>query len=423
MNASRPALSASSFLIGLASLLGLTACEENLETLAPIDGIFAINGFLDAASDTQWVRVTPIRTTILTTPDPVDAVVTLEHLGTGRIVELNPSVFTFPSPNFPGEAAYGHNFWTDEPIEREATYRLVARRSDGESSSAVVKIPRGLIDTTVWVGSEFDVLEFNGQVISVPAPEVRVRFDLPPGDHLAYVNLEEHTRYPYECSIPSGNEVYPIIAPRPAGPVAFEIRLVRADGLGGMPPPCNNPDFIRWTARPVISGERWPHSPGKYVGYLQQGSNIENGTGYLGGVAWERIPAPKCALIGPGAPQICEMFFGPETVTLDVLVRDPERSVISLRHIRLTRAGESWSRFPDLTMAYPLTIARFPGLLAGEYRITVPEIEQTGSPGITTYCEERTVVLSASEHRSVEIQTILKSHLPEPINANGCREG
>jgi hypothetical protein len=252
-----------------------------------------------------------------------------------------------------------------------------------------------------------------------------VRFDLPPGDHLAYVNIEGHTRFPYECSIPSGNEVYPIFAPRPAGPVAFEIRLVRGDGLDGIPPPCNNPSFIRWTARPVISGERWPHSPGEYVGYLNQGSNIENGTGYLGGVAWERIPAPKCALSRPGAPQICEMFFGPETVTFDVLVRDPEGTTsLNLRGIRLTRAGESWSRFPDVTMAYPLSIARFPGLLAGEFRITVPEIEPNDRPLDITYCEERTVVLSAGEHHMIEIETIKKFQFPdEPVNANGCREG
>jgi hypothetical protein len=357
----------------------------------------------------------------------VDAVVTLEHLGTGRIVELHPAAFTFPSPNFPGEAAYGHNFWTDEPIEREATYRLVARRSNGESSSAVVKIPRGLIDTTVWVGSEFDVLVVNGQVISGPAPEVRVRFDLPPGDHLAYVNLEEHTRFPYECSIPSENVVYPILAPRPSGPVTFEILLRRLGGIQTLLP-CSNPSFIRWTAHLVLSGERWPHSPGEYVGYLNQGSNIENGTGYLGGVAWERIPAPQCALSGPGAPPICELFFGPETVTLDVLVRDPEGSVIHpfprLRGIRLTRVGESWSRFPDLTMAYPLSIARFPGLLAGEFRITVPEIEPNNRPLDISYCEERTVILSPGEHRAIEIETIKQFQFPnEPLNANGCREG
>jgi hypothetical protein len=344
-------------------------------------------------------------------------VVTLEHLGTGRIVELHPTVFTFPSPNFSGEAAYGHNFWTDEPIEREAIYRLVARRSDGESSSAVVKIPRGLIDTTVRVGASFTGLP----------PTVQVRFDIPPGDHLAHVNFEHHTRFPYECSIPSENVVYPILAPRPSGPVTFEILLRRLGGIQTLLP-CSNPSFIRWTAHLVLSGERWPHSPGEYVGYLKQGSNIENGTGYLGGVAWERIPAPKCALIGPGAPQICEMFFGPETVTLDVLVRDPEGSVIPplprLQRIRLTRAGESWSRFPDVTMAYPLSIARFPGLLAGEFRITVPEIEPNNRPLDISYCEERTVILSPGEHRAIEIETIKQFQFPnEPLNANGCREG
>jgi hypothetical protein len=149
----------------------------------------------------------------------------------------------------------------------------------------------------------------------------------------------------------------------------------------------------------------------------------------LGGVAWERIPVPTCALSGPGAPQICELFFGPETVTLDVLVRDSEGSVIqttpnNLGGIRLTRASESWSRHADLTNAYPLTIARFPGLLAGEFRITVPEIEPINRPLDITYCEERTVVLSPGEYRTIEIETTEKFQFPdEPVNANGCREG
>jgi hypothetical protein len=146
--------------------------------------------------------------------------------------------------------------------------------------------------------------------------------------------------------------------------------------------------------------------------------------------------------MGTGAPELCELFFGPETATLDVQVRDPGGNLLrktfdvlnppaSLR-VFASRSGESWSRTGDVYTSpladdfvpeIPFTVIRFHGLLPGEYRVTVPGHRVSSSPGVETYCEERVVVLSPGEHRSVEIETIVMSHLPEPVNANGCREG
>lgn len=65
------------------------ACE------APFDpfgenaiGPFSMYGYLDLNADIQWIRVTPIRQAGLAGPEPIDAVVTLEHLGTGQVVSL-----------------------------------------------------------------------------------------------------------------------------------------------------------------------------------------------------------------------------------------------------------------------------------------------------------------------------------------------
>jgi hypothetical protein len=299
----------------------------------------------------------------------------------------------------------------------------------------MVKIPPGLTGSTVWVGTEY-ASSFSGGWFY---PIVHLRVDIPAGDHFAFLNFEHERVFPHPCSPhPADNFLYPAVGERPVGPQTYEVRLERNSGASSGGSSCGSLAYIGWTVQFVLSGERWPSSPGNYVGYLDQGSNIDNGMGYLGGVVSERIPVPRCALRGLGAPSVCDFFFGPETVTLDVLVRDPQGMLIPNNpdpfNIEITKAGESWSRTADLSNSYsvnlsyipdvPLTISRFPGLLAGEYRIHLPAIEPTTARPIRTYCEERTVVLTAGEHRTVEIETIAFPSDPAiPLNANGCREG
>jgi hypothetical protein len=100
-------------------------------------------GYLDLKADTQWVRVMPVRQNLFLAPEPIDAVVTLEHLGSGRIVTLNDSLFGFVDPRL-GSVAYAYNFWTTERLEPEESYRLRAVRSDGASTTATVVMPPAL---------------------------------------------------------------------------------------------------------------------------------------------------------------------------------------------------------------------------------------------------------------------------------------
>jgi hypothetical protein len=65
----------------------------------------------------------------------------------------------------------------------------------------------------------------------------------------------------------------------------------------------------------------------------------------------------------------------------------------------------------------PPTIARFPGVEPGVYRVEVPV-------NSLYYCEERSVVVAPGEHRSIEIARVNRDQFPnEPVNARGCREG
>ena len=101
---------------------------------------YSIAGFLDGGLDTQFVRITPVRDSIALAPGPFDGTVTLEHLASGQKTVWKDSVFRYqaagePTPNL------AHNFWSAEPLEPLAAYRLSVTRSDGAMSWATVTLP------------------------------------------------------------------------------------------------------------------------------------------------------------------------------------------------------------------------------------------------------------------------------------------
>jgi len=418
----------------LASLLPLlllmASCEDDFEPLAPTEMAFSIYGFLDAGADTQWVRVTPFRTSILTTPDRVDAVVTLEDLDTGQVIEMQHRVRSFIFAFFGDFRGYAHNFWTDKPISPSGRYRLTARRSDGSSSSAEVTLPHGLRDDVIVVGVNTPTVPY------ASGNTAYVRFDIPDGDHIVVLSVEHHRKPPsHPCTRELGEfdrTLYRFSGERPAGPGVFQSTLLsRVVVLSdpshcvGMQPP---ETYHRWEARIVLSADRWPFSSGDIIGHPEEVSNVENGLGYLGGVFTKTVPLPWCGLIGQGAPEFCELAFGPETAELEVFLYTTE-PLLTQPPVRLRRMGESWVRsgdsFPpglELTGVYvgldPPT-ETFPGLVPGEYRIEVG----TSTVPSAFYCEERTVVLTAGERRRVDIHLIEDLRFPdEPVNARGCRE-
>jgi hypothetical protein len=118
-------------------ILIVPGCNQSFDPFQENDEyIYSMFGYLDASADTQWVRVMPVRNTIFLEPEPIDVVVTLEHLiEGGDTVVLNDSLF------FYGSGAYAWNFWTTMNLDPAQTYRLKAERSDGESSIAIVTLP------------------------------------------------------------------------------------------------------------------------------------------------------------------------------------------------------------------------------------------------------------------------------------------
>ena len=138
----------------LLSLLALiyTSCDQSFQPLRDNDQYyFSIYGTLDAAADTQWVRVGPAREGINELPDPSGIEVALEHTQSGQTIKMNDSLFASKSYL---------NYWTTIDIENEQTYQITAVRADGKLSSVTITTPKEIPSPIVISslgGNYFDI--------------------------------------------------------------------------------------------------------------------------------------------------------------------------------------------------------------------------------------------------------------------------
>ncbi len=124
----------------LATLLVVGCDDTVLDPFVESPFNYSVFGYLDGGVDTQFVRVSPVRDSIALGPDPIDATVMLEHVATGQKTAWRDSLFSYKTALARSER-FGHNFWSPEPLEPLATYRLTVTRSDGAASHATVTLP------------------------------------------------------------------------------------------------------------------------------------------------------------------------------------------------------------------------------------------------------------------------------------------
>ena len=121
--------------LALLVLAGTSACETTFDAFEENDKYFSLSGYLDAGADTQFVRIEPLRDSLLLGTTPIDVEVTLEHLATGTKMIWNDSLFQF------SEGIYAHNYWSAETVQPRETYRLHVKQPDGIASTALVTLP------------------------------------------------------------------------------------------------------------------------------------------------------------------------------------------------------------------------------------------------------------------------------------------
>jgi hypothetical protein len=274
------------------------ACDDSFEPFAPSEHAFSVFGYLDASADTQWIRVMPIRPLKVTSQDALGATVTLEHLGTGRIIELRDSLFTFSSYDV-------HNFWTLEDIEPGAAYRFSATREGKEPAEAVVEIPR-----------DYEV--------EVAINQVRGRFAtdslrITGVKHLPF--LTTATYFNDGCGSSMTRTRY---AARSADDETQLMAITKPQvtpGIGCGPLWVANREL--WI---VGSEAAWP-AGGYSLGALGEPgrtSNVTNAVGFLGGVLTKVIPYEYCEFQSDGAPvpDYCLLRYNPGTATVSGTVSE-----------------------------------------------------------------------------------------------------
>jgi len=290
----------------LLACLGLQACDASFEPFQE-PGRMSVFGALDASADTQWIRVTPVRQTIVTTPGPIAATVTLARAGTGTTVELRDSIVKSTFQTGVGREAtwYTHNFWTTEPIEPGATYTVTVTGADRVTATSTVPIPE---DYSVVVAYDRT---------RRAAASVRVQ-------DVAYLGLVLGRLYfAPDCVAETGTSPYlsvPTADPQPVSQGVYEIPYV-------YPFIPTNPSFpcavVERDIFVVGSGSPWPEglrNATSALGVLDAPSDVDDGVGFLGGVLTKSIPWEPCTLEPSTGP--CLLTYDSSSVTLQGRVRD-----------------------------------------------------------------------------------------------------
>lgn len=121
--------------VAVAALVA-SGCEDQVNPFIDEDRFYSVFGFLDTATDTQYVRVVALRKEFADSGAAgIDARVFTTERETGRTTEWRDSVITF------SDGSVGHVFLGDFRPVPGWTYDLVVERSDGIRATAHTTVP------------------------------------------------------------------------------------------------------------------------------------------------------------------------------------------------------------------------------------------------------------------------------------------
>ena len=284
------------------SALALGACDSSFEPIAEGDVHFSVFGYLDAAADTQWIRVMPVRPLMTTSPDSFGATVTLEELGTGRVIALRDSVLGFShhaDAEVDAVTAYVHDFWTTEPIRPGATYRFATTRGGDDPAEAVVEVPADYA-VEVWI-----------EQLGTGAGD---RLRIVGSKHVPF--LRAFTHFTDRCGVGLDSVRYDAV-PDEEGLAVIPIRRGAVRPRENCGPPTVGSREL-WI---VGSESAWPQGEAYSPWGLaapERASNVSNAVGFLGGVFTKVVPWESCAYdggVGP-VPEYCVLRYDEASATV-----------------------------------------------------------------------------------------------------------
>lgn len=258
-------------------VLMAAACDNSFDPLQENDEFaFTMYGALDVHADTQWVRVMPIgKKLIPSEADTVDVEVSLVRRETGEVISMNDSLFVF------GNDAHVHNYWTTEPLAGGEEYTVRAEDENGRLSKATVTIPPALPLPLINVSEQTGRVRINGMseaqlVMADSRYKVQEITPAGPGpeDELVFSHLDE---------VYLGEDGSYGFAFNPSGLLSQELSGVYV---------VNSREFH------IASGsEDWPDLSDLSqleIAIPDIVSNVENGTGFVAGIASRQVPIKNC---------------------------------------------------------------------------------------------------------------------------------
>jgi len=274
-------------LLAIAMTVLAAGCDTSIDPIRGSDRLYSIYGILDAAADTQFVRVEALRDGVpIGAPDTLDVRVTLQHVDTGREISLQDSLATV-GPGIPTQL-----FWTDASLTPGATYRLDATRSDGATSTATITLPR-----------RPPILHFEERPL-LPCQDARnagradFRVDAAHADRLAgvyvlYPLLDELIRRTNFRTVTLERDTFRITVNHVDDLEAIGANLLPED-LGCPPPDAFSADSVFVAV--ATAGPDWPDGIDSLsldaLARPDVAQNVERGVGFVGGIFTDTLGVP-----------------------------------------------------------------------------------------------------------------------------------
>ncbi|WP_020404609.1 DUF4249 family protein [Gracilimonas tropica] len=156
-----------------AILTALVGCEQTFEPIKENNLYnYTMYAVLDLSADTQWVRVMPVRNTILKDSVPNNATVKLTRLSTSETVVLEDSLFKL------SQDSYVWNFWTDSPLFGNEKYLLEAISPEGNITSATAMVPPEFPQPDIYYRENTSdcYIQINELAENIPVVEIEYTF-------------------------------------------------------------------------------------------------------------------------------------------------------------------------------------------------------------------------------------------------------
>lgn len=268
----------------LCSLIPLAGCNQTFDPIKENStSPFSIFGYLDASVDTQRVRVSPLRGELEFYTENPEMTVTLENLETGESVIMKDYLHQYSFPF----GLTAPNAWTTVNLDYGQTYRLKAERPDGAATSVTVTIPGDFPTPRLLVtGSVFDYLFINDVKSLV---DVQSRW---------FYEIEyEGQRYNRLIIIPYRDQV------EATGPDDYRLNIntIRERRRLNEQIPNTAGAVVTLLGRQIFvasASSDWNEEITSFdnlrYALPDVASNVENGVGYMIGIASKSIPYQSC---------------------------------------------------------------------------------------------------------------------------------